>query len=142
MRLAPKLTKCAALMATTLVVTACGSSSTPSQAEVIRGLPVTSLDAGLQEFEAVCLGGKADNPDDPFLFSSDRTSQGKTICTMRARAPENVDVFQTLQQRYGPARSAGLASRLTNYPRGELFYQQGIVNGAGEGTYQLGIIRG
>jgi len=133
--------KTAAFLAAALLVSACESNSRPSQAEVIRALPATSLDAGIREFEAVCLDGKEDLPSDPFVFSFDQTSQGQTICSMRARAPQNVDVFQTFRQRFGPARSAGIASRLTGYPRGELFLQLGVANGAGSGTYQLGIVR-
>ncbi|WP_156788484.1 hypothetical protein [Roseobacter sp. CCS2] len=136
------LGKIAPLVAAATLVSACESASGPSQAEVIRALPVTSLDDGLREFEAVCLDGKTDAPDDPFLFNIDQTSEGLTVCSMRARAPENVNVSSTLGQRFGPMRSAGIASRLVGYPRGNLLLQLGVVNGAGAGTYQLGIVRG
>ncbi|WP_342076665.1 hypothetical protein [Yoonia sp. SS1-5] len=127
-----------------VALAACGPQP-KSEAMTVLTLPSTPLDAGLAEFEAVCLDGKADNPDDAFLFKIDSRTDGTTLCSMRARAPKNVDVRGTLQQRYGAPQRAGLAgivSVFTGYPRGELLHQTGIGNSAGEGTYQLAIISG
>jgi len=126
-----------------LALAACEAPA-PSPAQIVLRLPTTAFAAGLAEFEAVCFDGKADNPDDAFLFEFDQREDGKTLCAMRARAPENVDVSGTLRARFGPMRTTGtfpIISILENYPRGLLIHRSGIGNSAGEGTYQLATVR-
>lgn len=143
----------AILCVSLLALSAC-EPSTPSRADTVRGLPAVSMDTALSAFTRVCAASKPSfsrakelqatltNPD-AFIFDASKLRDGTPVCSMRARLPADQNAFQELQRRYGKAQSTGgLLTVFNGYSGGQLIFMSGIKNGAGEGTFQIGLMSG
>ncbi|WP_299739775.1 hypothetical protein [uncultured Roseobacter sp.] len=120
----------------------------PSKADQARALPATNFQASYALFQNVCVAARPDFARVPTLqaaapnggaaiFTVAQQRSGQLLCTMRARGDAN-GALQTLQARYGPPKG-GLPFYFET-PFGRLFFQGGVQNGAGAGTYQLGVL--
>lgn len=144
-----------ALAAAALLALAACVESAPSEADVARALPPVTMDSAMAAFQRVCVASKPDfatararqaslaSPG-AYVFETDTLSNGAPVCTMRARLPAGQDAFRELQRRYGPARgpAGSLLTVFNGYPGGQLVFMHGIRGGAGEGTFQVGLVSG
>ncbi|WP_170415031.1 hypothetical protein [Ruegeria atlantica] len=118
-----------------------GCDAPPSRADQVRALPAVTMDTALNAFKQVCENGGGDPTGGAVSFERQTLSNGKMLCSMRARPAPGTDAYTVLQQRYGNATRipGSILQQFTGYPNGPLIYIPGIGNGAGEGTFQIGV---